>query len=87
MTREAVSTADDTSPLHGVSRKLAQRQGQTSTWCREYWPRGYPMARLARENRIMQARVHGGGTTVVLCHSACATRAHDCLGAPRGALH
>ena len=38
------------------------------------------MARLARENRVMAARAHGGGTIVVLCHSACATLAHDGLG-------
>ena len=38
------------------------------------------MARLARENRIMVARAHGGGTIMVLCHSGCATSAYDCLG-------
>ena len=80
MAREAVSTADDTSPLHGVSRRLAERQVQTPPWCLEYWPGGYTMARLARENRAMAARAHSGGTTVVLCHAACATLAHDCLG-------
>ena len=31
------------------------------------------MARLAPENRVMVAHAHGGGTTVMLCHSACAT--------------
>ena len=31
------------------------------------------MARVAHENRNMTAHAHGGGTIVVLCHSACAT--------------
>ena len=47
MAREAVSTADDTSPLHGVSRRLAERQVQTPPWCLEYWPGGHTMAGLA----------------------------------------
>ena len=44
------------------------------------------MARLAHENRVMAAHAHGGGTTVVLCHSACATLAHNCLGGATAAL-
>ena len=79
-TLEAMSTADDTSPLHGVSWRLAERQVQTPPWCLEYWPGGYTMARLAREIRGMAARAHGGGTDVVLCHLACAMSAHDCVG-------
>ena len=54
MIREAVSTADDTSPLHKVSRRLAERQVQTPPWCLEYWLGGTTMARLAQ-------RLHGSG--------------------------
>ena len=79
-TREVVSTADDTSPLHGVSWRLAERHVQTPPWCLKYWPGGYTMARLAREIRVMAACEHGGGTTVVLCHLACAMSVHNCLG-------
>ena len=74
MAREAVSTADDTSPLHGVSRRLAERQVKTPPWCLECWPRGHTMARLAHENRL-------GSTTVALCPEGCATTAYvyvDC---------
>ena len=74
MAREAVSTADDTSPLHGVSRGLAERQVQTSPWCLVYRPGGYTMARLAHEDRL-------GSTTVALCPEGRATTAHadvDC---------
>ena len=77
MAREAVSTADDTSPLHGVSRGLAERQVQTSPWCLVYRPGGYTMARLAHEDRL-------GSTTVALCPEGCATTAHadvDCTTA------
>ena len=77
MAREAVRTADDTSPLHGVSRRLAERQVQTSPWCLVYWPGGYTMARLAHEDRL-------GSTTVALCPEGCATTAHadvDCTTA------
>ena len=44
------------------------------------------MARLAHENRVMAAHTHGGGTTVVLCHSACATSAHNCPSGATAAL-
>ena len=74
MAREAVSTTDDTSPLHGVSRRLAERQVQTSPWCLEYRPGGYTMARLAHEDRL-------GSATVAPCPEGCATTAHvdvDC---------
>ena len=74
MAREAVSTADDTSPLQGVSRRLADRQVQTSPWCLEYRPAGYTMARLAHEDRP-------GSATVALCPEGWATTAHvdvDC---------
>ena len=60
MAREAVSTADDTSPLHGVSRRFAERQVQTPPWWLEYWPGGYTMAKLAQENPL-------GSATVALC--------------------
>ena len=73
MAREAVSTSDDTSPLHEVSRRLAERQVQTPPWCLEYWPGGYTMARLA-QNCV-------GSATVALCPEGCATTAHayvDC---------
>ena len=74
MAREAVSTADDTSPLHGVSRRLAERQVRTSPWCLACRPVGYTMARLAHEDRL-------GCATVALCLEGCATTAHvdvDC---------
>ena len=74
MAREAVSTADDSSPLHGVSRRVAERQVQTPPWCLEYWPGGHTMARLAHEDRL-------GSATVALCPEGCATTAHvyvDC---------
>ena len=74
MAREAVSTADDTSPLHGASRRLAERQVQTPPWCLEYWPGGYTMARLAHEKRL-------GSATVAPRPEGCATTAHtyvDC---------
>ena len=44
------------------------------------------MARLAHGNPVMATHAHGGGTTVVLCHSACATSTHDCLGDATAAL-
>ena len=44
------------------------------------------MARLAHENRVMVPYAHGGGTTVVLCPSACATSANNCLGGATAAL-
>ena len=44
------------------------------------------MAKLANQNRVMAAHAHGGGTIVVLCHSACATSAHDCMGGATAAL-
>ena len=73
MAREAVSTADDTSPLHGVSRRLAERQVQTSPWCLVYRPGGYTMARLAHEDRL-------GSAAVALCPEDCATMAHVYVG-------
>ena len=80
MTREAVSTADDTSPLHEVSRRLAERQVQTPPWRLEYWLGGNTMARLAPRclggatvafhpgGRATMAHAYGGGTTTVLYH-------------------
>ena len=59
---------------------------QTPPCCLEYWPRADTMARLAHENRVMAADAHGGGTTVVLCRSLCATSAHDRLACATAAL-
>ena len=73
MAREAVSTADDTSPLHGVSRRLVERQVQTSPWCLEYRPEGYTMTRRAHDDRL-------GSATVALCPEDCATMAHVYVG-------
>ena len=51
-------TADDSSPLHWVSRRVAERQVQTPPWCLEYWHGGHTMARL-RARRPLGQR-HGG---------------------------
>ena len=56
---KAASTADDTSPLHEVSKRLAERQVQTPPWCLEYWPGGTTMARLA-QRFCGFGRRHGG---------------------------
>ena len=48
MTREAVSTADDTAPLHEMSWRWAERQVQDPPCCLEYWLGGNTMARLAQ---------------------------------------